>query len=178
MNSSINLVSTHSEAIEREQKILLTIRFAAVILLTSIALMSIVAFIITTQIPLGRIKSEQSQTLTQISAHSGKLSNYFLIKDRVKNVDLLLNSRVDYTPSIDSIFSKIPEEMRVDSMSIENKLIEMEMSSSSLQSIDQVINSLAGLGSEGKVIKSVKLKSITLNSGVGRYTVDFTAEIL
>lgn len=178
MNSGINLVSTHSEAIEREQKILLAIRLIAAILLISIALISILAFIITTQIPLDRIKSEQSQTLNQISAQSSKLSNYFLIKDRLSNVNSLLNSRVDYTQSINSIFSKIPEEMEVESMSIESKTIEMQMSSSSLQSIDQVINSLVEMGSEGKIIKSVKLDSITLNAGVGRYSLDFSAEIL
>lgn len=178
MNSGINLVSTHSEAIEREQKILLTIRIAAAVLLTSIAVVSILAFIITTQIPLSRIKGEQSETLTQISAQSSKLSNYFLIKDRVTNINSLLSSRVDYILPINSIFSKIPEEMEVESMEIENKIIEMQVSSSSLQAIDQVINSLVEMGSEGKVIKSVKLESITLNAGVGKYSVDFTAEIL
>lgn len=178
MNSGINLVSTHSDAIEREQKILLAIRVIAAVLLTSIALISILAFIVTTQIPLDRIKSEQSQTLNQISAHSGKLSNYFLIKDRVSNINSLLSSRTDYTRSIDSIFSVIPEDMRVESMSVEDKTIEMEVSSSSLQSIDQVINSIISMGLEGKVIKSVKLESITLNAGAGRYSVDLSAEIL
>ncbi|OGH02544.1 MAG: hypothetical protein A2798_02805 [Candidatus Levybacteria bacterium RIFCSPHIGHO2_01_FULL_37_17] len=178
MNSSINLVSTRSDALEREQRLLLILRVIAVVLLVAIAFFSIAAFIITTQIPISKIKSEQAQTLSQISASPKKLSSYFLIKDRLNNINSLLASRMDYTASIDSVFSKIPENVTVDSMSIESRLIQIEMSSASLRSIDEVIHSLVSLGSDGKVIKSVKLESLTLNAQAGRYSVSFSAEVL
>jgi len=47
-----------------------------------------------------------------------------------------------------------------------------------LRSIDEVIHSLVSLGSDGKVIKSVKLESLTLNAQAGRYSVSFSAEVL
>lgn len=178
MNSSINLVSNRNEAIERERKALLALRIIAVFLLSSIAIVSILAFIITTQIPLSKIKDEQTQTLANITSSSKKLSSYFLIKDKLTNISSLTSIRSDYIKPIDLIFSKIPESLRVDGLNIEEDLIEIEISGPSLQPMDEVIKSLVAVGTEGKIIKSVKLKSLDLNSQANRYTIAFTAEKL
>lgn len=178
MNNSINLVSNRNEAIERERKVLLALRIIAVVLLSSIAIVSILAFIITTQVPLSKIKDDQTQALASIASSSKKLSSYFLIKDKLTNINSLTSIRSDYIKPIDLIFSKIPESLRVDSLNIEQDLIEIEISGSSLQPMDEVVKSLVAVGTERIIIKSVKLKSLNLNPQANRYTIAFIAEKL
>ncbi len=176
MNSNINLVSSRNLAIEREQKILFALRATAVGLLSAIALLSIIAFIFSTQIPISKIKEEQTNTLSGITASSKKLSSYYLIKNRIDNINSLINTRQDYTKTIDLIFSKIPDSLSVESISMEKNLVEMEISGSSLVPINEAINSLLSLGKEKKIIQNVKLKSLSLNPQTSRYSVAFTAE--
>lgn len=178
MNSNINLVSSRNDAIERERKALLFLRALAVVLLSSIALVSVLAFIITTQIPLSKIKEEQRATLSGIASSSKKLSSYYLVRDRLVNIDSLLKTRQNYKEQLNLIFSKLPEGLTVDSMNIEKNLLEIQVSGSSLVPINDAINSLVALGAQGRAIKNVKLDSLSLNTQAARYTVAFTAEVL
>ncbi|OGH11418.1 MAG: hypothetical protein A3B38_01150 [Candidatus Levybacteria bacterium RIFCSPLOWO2_01_FULL_36_13] len=176
MNNSINLVSSRNDAIERERKVFLSLRIIAIVLLSTIAVGSILAFIITTTIPLSKIKDEQTQTLASISTSSKKLSSYYLIRDKLTNINSLTTTRADYIKPIELIFSKLPEGVSIDSLDIERNLIEIEISGSSLLPLDEAIKSLVALGTEGKIIKSVKLKSLNLNAQAARYSVTFAAE--
>lgn len=178
MNSNINLVSNRNAQADKERKILLALRVTAVILLSTIALTSIFAFIIATQIPISKIKNEQTVTLSNITSSSKKLSSYYLIRDRLTNISSLTAGRADYIKPIDLIFSKIPEGISVDRLDIEKNILEIEISGSSLLPINEAIKSLVNVGAEGKIIKSVRLKSLTVNPQAGRYSVAFMAEKL
>lgn len=178
MNSSINLVSSRNQALEREQKVLLMLRSVAVFLLITIAGISVLAFIITTQIPLSQIKNEEASTLQGISALSKKLTNYYLLKDRVSNVNKLLIIRKNYTEALAAVFDNVGEDLTIDSLIVEEGKLEIEISGKSLVPINEAINSIIGLGADGRRFKNLKLKSLSLNTQAGRYSVSLEAQIL
>lgn len=176
MNSSINLVSIKNEALERQHKLLFVLRVSAVVLLTSIALISIIAFIITTQIPISQVKSEEASTLSSITSMSKKVSSYYLIKDRISNINSLMNKRSDFTTALDLIFSKVSDTLSVDSLSIEGNELEITLSSSNLSDINDTVNQLAQIGNT-RTLKNIKLKSLTLNASSGKYAASFTGDL-
>ena len=178
MNESINLVENRNQQLEKEQKVLKFIRAIAVCLLVTIALISILAFIISSQIPLLAIKQDESSTMSQIAALHNKLATYYLIKNRISNISLLLNQRKDYTKVTSEIFSKISSDTSVDGLNLEKKAITLNVSSNSLLSINKLINDMIDLSDQKKLIANVKLESLSLNVQSQTYSIALTGDLL
>ncbi len=178
MSNSINLVSSKNEQLEKELKILKIIRVTAVSMLITIAVISITAFIVSTQIPLSQIKQEEEQTLTSISALHDKLTTYYLVKDRINNIGNLIKIRENYIMPIDTVLDKINSQLSISAFSLEKDKLTISLNASSLVPINETISAIYDLGKEGKVITDVKLTSLGLDTQAGRYIVTIQAKIL
>lgn len=178
MSNSINLVSTKNEQIEREQKVLLAVRVIAVSMLTTVAIISISAFVIGITNPLSQIKQQENSTLSGISSLHNKLTSYYLIKDRINNISNLETTRKDYTKSMDLLLSQAGSDINVNSISIEKNVITIEFISSSLVPLNKMIDDSFAQSSKGKIIKNVKLDSLSLDAREGLYSVVLEAEAI
>ena len=178
MNESINLVENRDQQLDKEQKILKFTRVIAVCILVTIASISILAFIISSQIPLQVIKQDQSSTMSEIAALHNKLATYYLIKNRISNIGLLLNQRKDYTKVISTIFSKISSDISIDGLNIEEKSFTLNISSNSLLPINKLINDMIDLSDQKKLIANVKLQSLSLNAKSQTYSLTLIGDLL
>ncbi|MBI2026034.1 MAG: hypothetical protein HYT06_01490, partial [Candidatus Levybacteria bacterium] len=147
-------------------------------MLITIASVSTIAFVVSTQIPLSQIKQEEEQTLTNISALHDKLTTYYLVKDRINNINNLLNIRENYITPIDTVLGKVNEQLSINAFSIEKNKMTLTLSASSLVPISETINAIYDLGKEKKIISDVKLTSLGLDTQGGRYIVTLQAKIL
>lgn len=177
MNESINLVENRNQQLDKEQKILQLTRVIAVCLLITIASISILAFIISSQIPLGAIKQDQSSTMSEIAALHNKLATYYLIKNRISSIGLLLNQRKDYTKVISSIFSKISSDISIDGLNIKEQSFTLNVSSNSLLPMDKLINDMIDLSDQKKLITNVKLQSLSLNAQSQTYSLTLIGDL-
>lgn len=174
MNNSINLISTKNEQLERELRMLLLVRVIAVSMLITLAVVSIIAFIVSTQIPLSRIKQEQNNTLASISSLHSKLTSYYLIKDRINNVNNLLATRKDYSEVMDLILSKMGADMKIQAIDIEKTQVRIRASGPSLITINKSIDDTLTLANNSKLISRVELTSLILDVKQGQYLVTIT----
>ena len=178
MNKSINLVSNRNEQVERELLILKIVRVVSVSLLITISVVAISAFILSTQISLSKIKEEENTTLSQISALHEKLTTYYLTKDRLTNISSILTTRKDYVKPITAILEKVPEDLSLEGISIEKEIFTINISGTSLISMNKLIDDISALGKQNKVLANVKLQSLSLDVKSGKYFVLMKGEAL
>lgn len=178
MNETINLVENRSEQLEKEQKVLKITRIIAVSMLITIALISILAFIISSQIPLLALKQAEESTISEITALHNKLATYYLLKDRISNINLLLSKRKDYTKATGAIFSKISNDITITGLSIEEDSVTLDFSSNSLLSLNKLINDLIDLSNKKTLITNIKLQSLTLNAQSQSYSLTLIGNVL
>lgn len=178
MNKSINLVSNRNEQVERELLILKIVRVVSVSLLITISVVAISAFILSTQISLSKIKEEENTTLSQISALHDKLTTYYLTKDRLTNISSILTTRKDYAKPITAILEKVPEDLNLEGISIEKEVFTINISGTSLISMNKLIDDISALGKQNKVLANVKLQSLSLDVKSGKYFVLMKGESL
>lgn len=178
MNESINLAENRSQQLEREQKFLNLTRIIAVLMLTVVALISITAFIISSQIPLLAIKQAKQSTIAEISALHTKLATYYLLKDRIGNINLLLAKRKDYTKITDAIYSKVQNDVSINGVNIEENSITLNFSSNNLLSIDKLINDLIDFSNQKKLLANLKLQSLSLDAQSQTYSLMLIGDLL
>ncbi len=175
MNNSINLISTKNEQLEKELRLLLIIRVIAVSMLITLAVVSIIAFIISTQIPLSKIRQEQNNTLASISALHSKLTSYYLIRDRINNINNFFNLRTDFSEVLELLFSKIGSDMQVEGIDIEKQQIRIHISGPSLISLNKTIDDTLTLTSSSKLISKIELTALSADPKKGQYSVIMTS---
>lgn len=178
MSNGINLVSSKSEAQDKEQKTLKLLKIFAVISLFSVALLSIVVFLINFTIPISAVKREQEETLAQISTLSKKHAIYNLTKDRLTNISKVLKIRKDYAKSLNVIFTKIPSPLVVTDIRVENDSLAMAVTGNSLLLINDVIESLIEFSNGKKIISDLVIESLVFNPQSGEYVLSIKANIL
>lgn len=178
MNKSINLVSNRNEQLEKELLILKIVRVIAVSLLVTISVVAITAFIFSTQISISKIKEEENATLAQISVLHDRLTTYYLTKDRINNISGILSTRRDYSDHIDAILANAPKTLSLKGIDIEKNIISVSMSGNSLVSINEFVDNVTALGIEQKLIKNVRLQSLSLDVKKEEYMVIMKGEVL
>lgn len=178
MNSNINLISTTSDDLELKRKRLLIARILAAVSLSAVALVSVVIFILTSQIPIATIKNNEASTLNDISYLRSKSAKLYLADDRINNISNIIATRKTYSDTVDQISKLIPSDLSIDAFSIENNKVIMTISGDSLLSISQFLDSYVDFGNKGKVIKSVSVNSLVLNVKSGHYSLSVTASLL
>lgn len=178
MSKSINLLSSKKDYLEREQTILKILRGIAVSLLISVAVISVLTFIIGAAIPIAAIKQQENSTLASIATLHKKLATYEFSKDRIKNILMELSVRQDLTKVINTIFSNIPDGVRLNTISIESGKLSLTFSSNSLIEINMLIDNMYSLGNKENVIKDVILESLNLNPVTNNYSVSMKAMVI
>ncbi len=178
MNSNINLISTTSGDLELKHKRLLIARILAVISLSVVALLSVVIFILTAQIPIATIKNNESSTLNDISYLHAKSAKLYLADDRVNNISNIIATRKTYSDTVNKITKLMPSDLSIDAFSIDSSKIIMTVSGSSLLSVSQFLDSYVAFGNTGKIINKVIVNSLVLNVKSGRYSLSITASLL
>ena len=177
--NNINLVSGKSLDLEKRQaKTLKIVKISAIISLFIVALISISLFIITLLLPTSTVKKNQTQALQGISGLHKKLVTYALSQERLKNIESVLVQRKDYPQVSNEILNKLPGDMSVDVMNLENDVLTLTVTSPYLISINQYIDDFVELSNNSKNIKHLSVQSLQFNVGPSTYTLTFQANIL
>ncbi len=177
MSEGINLVSSKDNKLEKQLFRLKILRVLAIISLVTIASVSVVVFIVNFTLPLESVKKDKQTTLSDISFLHKKLVKYYLINDRVKNISDLISKRKDYSKSSSVVLGKVTQDLTVDSLEVEENMINISVSGVSLIPMNQLIDDTIKLSDEGKSIKNLTIQSLVLNARSQRYTLTLQADI-
>lgn len=178
MSNDINLVSSKSHQFQKELKRLKILKITAVGFLALIVLTSLTLFLLTITLPTSSIKKEQEQTLSNISTLHEKLVKYTLINDRVNNIASIVKSRKNYAKTANVILSKLPTDLIVESINIEEGALSLVISGPSLTAINTYLDDVIELGDKEDTIKNLVIQGLTANASSGKYTLTIEADIL
>nr|MBI5456074.1 hypothetical protein [Candidatus Levybacteria bacterium] len=178
MSNDINLVSSKTFQFEQELKRLKTLKIIAIGFLAMVALVSVLLFVAIFALPTSSVKKEQEQALSNISSLSEKFFKYSLIGDRLNSIAGIIKSRKNYSLLINTVLSKLPADLSVDTMTIDNGTFILIVSGGSLTPMDNFIEDVVILGNKENIIKNLSIQSLVVNTGSGKYTLTLQADTL
>lgn len=178
MNSNINLLQQKDDQLIKKQKRLKILKLAAGISLAIVAFFSIIIFILSTQFSVSSIKKEQNSVINSISSLKEKAARIILVNDRIKGTSEILSKRRNYSNLIQTVLKSVPSETKTASLDINKDILNMTVSSNSLLSINTYLEEMIKLSQEGKLIKSLAIKGITVNLKMGEYNLSISTTIL
>lgn len=178
MNDSINLVKAQDkENFRRERKIFI-LRIISLVFISFVGLISIVLFILYLRISPEEIRREQSQVVQSIAFQKNKLIKLNLLNDRLNGINQVLKERKNYTTTLNSILSQIPQEARAQVLSINKNNVSLTVTSASLLPLNKFLNNILELSERKKDIREMIIESLTIDSKTGSYSLSIKAKVI
>lgn len=187
MKSNINFLTVKKKEKGKDRKGLLIVRIAAVCCLLVIGVLSVSAFYLSRRVSLDSAKKNEASFLDTMAHLRSREAKLLLIKSRINDISEIISrreqvkgkekaERVNYEKLVKSFKDKIPEGMIVNTLSVEETSVVLNLSSDSLESVDLLIDSLSALGQK-KIISSLILDSLSLSEDKNRYSILLTATL-
>lgn len=187
MPHDINFLTAIKKEKAEKKKLLLIVRIVAVCYLILIGLLSALAFYLGSTVSLDTAKKKEASFLNTIAPLKETEAKLLLIKDRIANISEILKRREEvvgkekakkasYEKIIASFKGKIPQEIVVNTLNVDETKVVLKLSSDSLSLIDGLIDGLTTLRQD-KIISSLLLESLSLNKDTSTYSILFTGTL-
>lgn len=165
----------HSHDTENIAKIL---RRIAIGTLFIVVLIISTLFVINHTTPLPSLKNQESNVLTNLTFLRQKAVKIYLIRDRVQSVQNISSSRSMYEALLKKVKDQLPDDVSVATLGIKKNLLQMTITSSSLASLNSLLDQLTAMVNKKDSFKKLTISSIDANPESGKYSIDVIAEIL
>lgn len=177
-SGQINLISEKRQGSFKEQQRIKILKFFALGCLGFVAFISVITFLLTTAVPLNKIKKEQENTNVSLSSLQGKSAKLYTVNERILHISKILKNRRDYSLLIDSVLKNVPTEVSINSVDIDDKDLLITVNSFSLKQINQFLNNFSDLSEDGKIFSKVTIKNLSSNRSNGTYTISLKATLI
>ncbi len=177
MNKEINLVPTKTSSYVKQRKIIAYLRLCSFILLGGIFITSILIFFIGRQYASAPLEQEENEILSKLSVVNNRRVKLAIAKERLSTIRLLLKKRVHHYDTIDEITKLIPQDIRIDSVTVNSKSFAMSVSSSSLLSTEILLNRFVEQIASKKLFKTFIIDGISIRPGT-THTLSMRGELL
>jgi len=174
MNNTINLLPNKKGGQGTDEKLAKRLRIFATLALSIVILLS-VGLYLAIQFNIGLpAKSTTTSTLLQ----NPKAVKLLLVKDRLKNISMVLSQRNQYNTVLGAIVDNAPADVSFDSVNIDQNTLDITTSSASLESLGTLLDQLTELVDKKQLLKSYSLTSIGVTEGQSTYSMTLKAIIL
>lgn len=178
MKSEINLLSPAQIDRTKSSGVLRVLRIAAISCLFALLGISVILFFLSRELSPVAIKNKENEVLRSLSLLHKREAKLAVINDRIKGIPGLIEGRPGFDLLINSILQKIPEGVSINSMAFDKDKVILTVSSSSLLSINNLMNNLIEMASNRKIIKDVTVDSLTADVKGGRYSLSIKGDTL
>ena len=187
MLQDVNFLTVKKRDKAKSRKSLLAVRIVAVCYLVIIGFLSVLAFYFENRVSLDTAKKNEDSFLKTIVPFKSREAKLLLIKDRIADISEILKRRekvagkeraekANYEKLITSFEEKIPQGIVVNVLEVEESKVVLNLSSDSLNLIDDLIDGLTSLG-EDEIISSLLLDSLSLSQDKNKYSILLTANL-
>ena len=169
MLNEINLLpgkTKHTSPLLKKRAML---HFIAIGALFTVSFSSIVLFILIALSPLPSLQQREKSEMRRLSFFSEMILKIQLTKERLTNVDNILQKRPVYSKSLKSIKDILPQGAIIEGVSLNEKALSITITSSSLSSLDKFIKTITEKESDNVNYKKIILVSIEQNFEKGKY---------
>jgi hypothetical protein len=162
MNDRINLLvpEKHDPVLDHRIQVLriLSLSFLFVIVIASVGL-----FFLILSSPLPALRAEESRATSELRTKQKTSGMLYLLRDRLGSIEGIINSRPKIKSLTEKVSSKIPENVFVDRIVIEQSTVTLSFSSYSLLFLSSAIEDIKNLTNE-KLFSSVTLATLTYDA--------------
>lgn len=178
MKNEINLLNTKTKsplsALASKIDILRTI---AVFLLFLVAFLSVTFFFLVLVSPLPALRREENAKRLALRSLYGKITDLYIINDRVDTISEVLGKRTDFGGIIHEISSDLPSGVAIDSMNSVNKKILFNVSSTSLQNLQIYLDRFVESNQTSKKFKSITQSDLSVSAKNNKVQVQISVEL-
>ncbi len=162
----------------KSSRVLRTFRILAIGGLFVILVMAIILFFLFQEFSPSALKKQENGVLYSLSQLRQKEAKLFAINDRAKSISSIIDKRPNFTSWIDIILQKIPSDVSINSMTVNEGKISLTVSSKSLLSINSLLNGLISMAENRMVIKDITVDGLTADVKAGVYSLSLEADTL
>ncbi|TXG76511.1 hypothetical protein E6Q11_04600 [Candidatus Dojkabacteria bacterium] len=162
MYNEINLVTNKdSSSIKRSR--LGKVRKVSYLLLFTIAVFSVLIFIINIRYSVNSVRQKQNSVMNNLSLYNDNIVKIIFLNLRLVDINSITSGRTNYQNTLEKFFANVPAGVEVQAFSMDNGKLNITLVSNSLLSLNEYLNeSLKVADEEG--LSDVRLASLTSQS--------------
>ena len=176
MNTNINLLLQVNEESLKRQKKVKRFYFIAIMFLAVVGGISVLLFLLIQLINPSSIKKDQNAIIEQISKSQNKQAKFFILNNRINNIEKILQRRLELGKVTDSLLAKTPDRLFIEDLEIDDKQVIMTAKSTSLLAIGELINNLTDMVHKKEIIKSLTLTTLVFDESKNSYQVSIKSQ--
>lgn len=178
MNNDINLLHKGKKNVDAHKRILKIVRIIAVSSLVAVAITTTVLFVIRSQSQLQFLQNEESSLLSRLDTMDDKVSWHLLVKDRAFNILLILKERQALDKIITFVMQSIPQDVIIDSFTLDKGNVNIGFSSTSLSSVGTCLDNFITLVKTQSRFRKVNLSGFSYDGARGKYMATISITLL
>ena len=181
MNNSINLLDYKNKIQpkhEHEKNKKRSLRTIAVGLLFTVAVFSMIFFILVAISPLPQLRKQEKIASFNLSLAHPDIVKLALVKERTDSIQQLMDKRPYYDRVLNSIQTKLPSGVRINEVSIDKDDFSVTLSSNSLLQLDNFLNELAIASEAKKEFSQIKIKDLSKTDTINTYLLTINLDTL
>ncbi|GEM_PF-4222475 len=164
--SDLNLLRSKRRAYG-EQGSLRIIKTVSYISLGIVLLSSLILFLLNITSDIPKIKKEDQSVSSSLSLLTDKIAKFLMMKNRVSEAGNIILKRSDFSQVLDIVLKDMPAALAIESFSVDQKGILINISSSSLADLDEFLTNLE----KEPTFKKITLENLALDEKGGKYQV-------
>lgn len=177
MSIDINLLPQKKNSILQGQQLLIRLKVVAV-LAVCLTIASCIGVIILNQVNSPEsLKTKQEQATTQFMQSQKKAQLYLLLLDRLNNIQNIISSRSRLENDLTLIQQQVPNGVRIEALSLDDKTLTMTVRSNDLTKIDTVITNMNSLLKSKKFISKLTIEDVVADQRTGLYSLAVDAKL-
>ena len=178
MSNDVNLLRNAGRHRQENKKLIWISKIVSVCILLVVLFFSFLFFFLNSHSQLPDLQKEESSLLSNLSVFHTKAVKLLLTENRIKEISSIMVKRSNFDTVITAITGIIPQEIRIQSFSLDKKNATIILSSSSLSSADRLFDNLSKMVNNNKNFSKITLEDITLDTKSSEYTFSLSFDLL
>jgi len=178
MNTNINLLLHKDEETLKRQRRIKQFNLLAVGSLIGIGALSFFIFLLIQIANPSSIKKEQDEILRKISELQTRQAKLLILENRANNISEILNKRKNLSKVTNTILTKTPDRLFIESLEVNGKSVFITAHSSSLSAIGEFINNFTDMVRKKDLIDALTINSLIFDESRNSYQISLSANLI
>ncbi len=177
MSADINLLPQKKGNVFRSEQTLARVKVIAIICVLTTISMGIGIFLINQTNSPASLKTQEDALSSNLSLSNKKATAYLQVIDRLNHIQTIISSRSTLEKNMELVQKQIPDSVTIQSLSLNNKVLNFTIISRNLDDINQVILNMTTLLQTKKLMKKMTVDNVVADQKTGRFLLSIDATL-
>ncbi len=174
----INLLPHKQKKNAVNKDVIVVLERLSLVSLALIVFLSLALFALNYDTTLPSLKQQENSALTNLTLLHNKTAKILFIKDRLQNINTILQNRKAYENLIGQVNQMTPSDVNIENFSVSKGTVNIDFSSPSLLSLSNLLDTLTAMVQTKQTFKSLDLTGIIADNTTNLYTISVAAKLL